>query len=54
MSIGVPVIYGAPGTYYRDALTEDAETDPDDRDEDAIPLDNVVTVLLGFSLSFSF
>lgn len=54
MSLGVPVIYGQPGTYYRDALTEDAETDPDDRDEDAIPLDNVVTVLLGFSLSFSF
>ncbi|MFP4409236.1 MAG: hypothetical protein ACLFPW_12010 [Spirochaetaceae bacterium] len=47
-SIGVPVVYGAPGSHYREA-----QGDTED-DEDAIPVDDVVSVLLGVSLSFSF
>jgi hypothetical protein len=47
-SIGVPVVYGTPGSYYREAQNETED------DEDAIPVDDVVSVLLGVSLSFSF
>ncbi|HDQ13702.1 MAG TPA: hypothetical protein ENN41_02670, partial [Sediminispirochaeta sp.] len=46
LSLGLPVIYGEPGSYYRDALV--VETDQDDRyDEEKyyIPLDNVVSLL---------
>jgi hypothetical protein len=56
LSIGTPVIYGAPGSFYRDALTEsvEEEDDPLEEDEKLVPVDNVVTVLLGLRLSFSF
>lgn len=53
LSIGVPVIYGEPGSYFREALVSGNEED-DDEETDLTPLDNVVTVLLGLSLSFSF
>ncbi len=52
LSIGVPVIYGEPGTYYREALSSD--DDEDDDDEDLVPFDRVVTVLFGLSLRFRF
>jgi len=54
LSIGVPVIYGEPGSYYRAALEEEVNEDIEDRDDDAIPVDNVVSVLLAVGLSFSF
>ncbi|MCF7914745.1 MAG: hypothetical protein K9L66_06250, partial [Spirochaetaceae bacterium] len=54
LSVGVPLIYGAPGSFYRKALTENvANTGDEDKDE-LIPIDNVVTFLLSISLSFSF
>ncbi len=56
MSIGVPLIYGAPDTYYREALTEQVDGDNDgiEEEENLIPVDNVVSLLLTIRLSFSF
>ena len=54
MSIGVPVVYGAPGTFYRDALIVESGEAAEDREPGAIPIDNVVSVLVAVSLSFSF
>ncbi len=56
MSVGVPVVYGAPGTYYRDALTQSIdETDETlEEREELIPVDNIVSFLLSVNLSFSF
>ena len=54
MSVGVPLIYGAPGSYYRDALTENVTSDEDEEKDELTPIDNVVTFLLSISLSFSF
>jgi len=54
LSIGVPVIYGNPGSYYRAALEEEVNEDVEDRDDNAITVDNVVSILLAVGLSFSF
>jgi len=54
MSVGVPLIYGAPGTYYREALSENVTSVEDEDQDELIPIDNVVTFLLSISLSFSF
>ena len=53
LSVGLPVIYGKPGSYFREALVSDNQDDDEDED-DLTPLDNVATVLLAVSLSFSF
>lgn len=55
MTLGVPLVYGAPGTFYREALTAGAaeDYDPDD-DEYLIPIDNVVSLLLTLRLTMSF
>lgn len=44
LSIASPIVYGAPGSYYR--ALEDEDT--------ALPVEDVVSVLLGLELSFSF
>jgi hypothetical protein len=65
LSIGLPVIYGQPGSYYRAAVAaaaadldgEDASSDLDPLAGDdtvLVPIDNVVMLLLTVSLSFSF
>src|SRR6056297_1939806 len=54
MSVGVPLIYGAPGSFYRKALIENVTSDEDEDKDELIPIDNVVTFLLSISLSFSF
>ncbi|MCF7929385.1 MAG: hypothetical protein K9L29_09915 [Spirochaetales bacterium] len=54
MSIGLPVIYGKPGTFYRDALTETVTDENADEEEQRLtPVDNVVTLLLAIRLNFS-
>jgi len=52
MSIGIPVLYGKLGTYYREAAYESGS----ELDDDAllIPTDDVASVLLAWTLSFSF
>ncbi|MCF7914639.1 MAG: hypothetical protein K9L66_05690 [Spirochaetaceae bacterium] len=52
MSIGVPLIYGAYGSFYRQALEDSTTGDADE--DDLTPIDNVATFLLSISLSFSF
>lgn len=56
LAVGLPIVYGAPGTYYRAALTSGvASAEGGVIDEDSlIPIDNVVSLLLSISLSFSF
>ena len=57
LEIGVPVIYGAPGTFYRDALAQSVADDDDEDDDDEvilIPVDNVIVALFVVNLSFSF
>ena len=58
MSISIPVVYGEPGSYYREALTKNVEDEGEDNieeeDEEEIPIDNVVSLLFSISLSFSF
>jgi hypothetical protein len=54
LSLGVPVIYGKPGTYFRDALESENADDESEDDRDLTPLDNVVTVLVALRLTFSF
>ena len=61
LDVGVPVIYGSPGTYYRAALTQSVADDDDDDDDDddedeviLIPVDNVIVALFVIELSFSF
>lgn len=59
MSIGVPVFYGTPGTYYR-SIVETRVIDDDDTltEEEADVLrvsgENVISVGLGLGISFSF
>jgi hypothetical protein len=48
-SFSTPVVYGQPGSFYREA-----EDDADDDLSGAVPVDDVVSVLLGVSLRFSF
>lgn len=48
-SLGLPIVYGEPGSYYREA-----QNDPADEDEQAIPVDDVVALLLGVQLDFTF
>lgn len=55
MGLTVPIVYGAPGSFYREALIEQSETAPGDEDDEVlIPIDNVVQVLVVVSLTFSF
>lgn len=55
LSVGVPVIYGTPGTYFRDALATTSGLESESEElELLIPVDNVVMVLLAVSLSMSF
>lgn len=55
MGLTVPIVYGAPGSFYREALIEQSETSPGDEDDEVlIPIDNVVQVLVVVSLTFSF
>ncbi|WP_319475420.1 hypothetical protein [Marispirochaeta aestuarii] len=56
LTLGVPVIYGAPGSYYREELVEQVEEDevPLESDDARIPVDNVVSFLLSLSFSYSF
>jgi hypothetical protein len=51
-SVSLPVVYGAVGSYYREAQ---GDVDPDEDDlSQAIPVDDVLSLLLGISLTFSF
>ena len=56
LTLGVPVIYGAPGSYYREELVEQVEEDevPLESDDARIPVDNVVSFLISLSFSYSF
>jgi hypothetical protein len=49
LTFGLPLIYGAPGSFYREALTENAG-----EQESLIPVDNVVSLLLSIGLTFTF
>ncbi|MCD6397965.1 MAG: hypothetical protein J7L71_10540 [Spirochaetaceae bacterium] len=55
-AMGIPVVYGTPGSYYRAALSENLNLKEGDIDEEAsiIPIDNVVSLLFSITLSFSF
>jgi len=52
MSIGMPVLYGNLGTYYREAAYESGSEI--NHDALLIPTDDVASVLLAWTLSFSF
>ncbi len=56
LTMGIPVVYGYPGSYYRDKLIENLESDENafDEEERVIPIDNVVSLLISITLSFSF
>ncbi len=54
LEVGLPVIYGTPGSYYRDALAASVAGGDDDDESDLIPVDNVVMVLFALSLSIQF
>lgn len=56
LAMGIPLVYGAPGTYYRNELSANWESDSGDIDDDesSIPVDNVLSLLLSISLNFSF
>ncbi len=56
LTMGIPVVYGYPGSYYRDKLVENLELDEKtiDEEERVIPIDNVVSLLFSITLSFSF
>ncbi len=57
LEVGVPVIYGAPGTFYRDALAQSVDDDDDEDDDDEVilvPVDNVIVALFVVTISFSF
>ena len=55
LSLAVPVIYGEPGSFYREALSEGVTgSDNDDDDEYKVPVDNVVSLLASIKISFSF
>lgn len=49
LAVGIPLVYGTPGSYYRAELISNLESD-----ENSIPIDNVVSLLLSITLSFSF
>ncbi|MFP4180439.1 MAG: hypothetical protein ACLFSA_10335 [Spirochaetaceae bacterium] len=57
LSVGIPLVYGAPGSVYREELASQAAS-PFDAEEDDneynIPVENVVSLLLSLKLSFSF
>jgi hypothetical protein len=56
LTMGIPVIYGEPGSYYREELIEQVEDDdvPLESDDVRIPVDNVASFLLSLSFSYSF
>lgn len=56
LSVGLPLIYGAPDSYYRAALTEQVDSDNDglEDEEELIPIDNVLSLLLSLRLNFQF
>ncbi|MCG8478191.1 MAG: hypothetical protein MI724_03775, partial [Spirochaetales bacterium] len=57
LEVGVPMIYGSPGTFYRNALTQSVADGDDEDDEDEvilIPVDNVIVALFVVEVSFSF
>jgi hypothetical protein len=51
LTLGIPLVYGSPGSYYRSEAR-----DPADKrlDSDLIPDGNVVTVLVAVSLNYTF
>ncbi|MCF6335960.1 MAG: hypothetical protein L3J12_09480, partial [Spirochaetales bacterium] len=49
LAVGIPLVYGIPGSYYRAELITNLNSDGN-----SIPIDNVVSFLLSITLSFSF
>ena len=49
LAVGIPIVYGTPGSYYRAELISNLGSDGN-----SIPVDNVVSLLLSITLSFSF
>ena len=56
LTIGLPIVYGVPGSLYRAALLEGVSYKEGDTSvkDTLIPVDNVVGLLLSISLDFSF
>jgi hypothetical protein len=56
LTMGVPVIYGEPGSYYREELVKQVNEDdvPLESDDARIPVDNVASLLLSLTFSYSF
>ncbi len=56
LAMGIPLVYGTPGSYYREILSSSLLSGDSiiDKEEGVIPVDNVISLLFSVTLSFSF